>query len=724
MPWRLVQILAAEVHFQRPTMLPGFRTLVLALAFAAAMSCAAVAQSPMLTVDYSFCEQASCGQNPDTGPVQATDGNLYGTTEYGGTNGSGTVYQITAQGGATLYSFCSQTSCADGEYPSSGLLEVSGVLYGVTEVGGAGHAGTIFSITPSGTFTSLYSFCSQANCPDGQNPLGTLVLGPDNYLYGVTNAGGTHVAGSVFRISTSGTNFATVYSFCSLSCDDGSGPSGGLVLGSDGNLYGTTARGGTNGFGTVFQLSTSGVLKTLYSFCSQANCTDGQEPETSLVESAGAFYGTTSAGGANPSKSVGTLFKVTPAGAFTSLYSFCSKASCSDGSLPDSGLLLASDGNFYGSTENGGSPTACSGAGCGTLFQLTPAGALTSFYAFCEVSCETDGAHAEGNLIQASNHQLYGATDYGGAYSNGEIFTIPLPASPGAATTTALTASPNPVTQGQEVTLSASVSKTGTGAAPTGAVAFQFAGSTLATASLSSASASVKFPTQGLPAGGYTLTAVYSGDANYSGSTSAAYTVTIAPDKASVTTLKASPTSVSIGSNLVFTATVAGEGVPPTGSVTLSVNGATLASASLNSGAASVTFNTSGVPVGTFPILATYSGDANYNPSSSSASVSVTAAATSTTVVASPASVTPPASSTFTATVKRSAAGAQGVPAGTVAFYYSTLLLETVTLNSKGTATYTVPTSGFPAGTYTLTAKYSGDAGDNPSTGNASLTVQ
>jgi uncharacterized repeat protein (TIGR03803 family) len=190
--------------------------------------------------------------------VQATGGNFYGTTLGGGANGWGTVFKISPGGGPvkTLYSFCSQSGCTDGANPYAALVQATdGNLYGTTRDGGANNQGTVFRITPSGTLTTLYSFCSQSGCTDGTNTQAALVQGTDGNLYGTTYAGGANSLGTIFKITPSGT-LTTLYSFCSQSnCYDGAYPEAGLVQDTNGNFYGTTLDRGAGEQGTVFSLS-------------------------------------------------------------------------------------------------------------------------------------------------------------------------------------------------------------------------------------------------------------------------------------------------------------------------------------------------------------------------------------------------------------------------------------------------------------------------------------
>jgi uncharacterized repeat protein (TIGR03803 family) len=212
--------------------------------------------------------------------------------------------------------------------------------------------GTVFKVTPSGTFTMLYSFSGS----DGQFPFGTIIQGSDGNFYGTTIQGGANGPGTVFKMDTSGVvpTLTTLHSFAG---SDGAQPQGGLVRGSDGNFYGTTTTGGpghdaNSGSGTIFMITPLGALTTIHSFAGS----DGAVPEGELtLGNDGNFYGTTSQGGAsfNPvtfTSGYGSIFKITSAGTLTTLHSF----SGIDGSLPYGGPIQASDGSFYGTTEGGG----------------------------------------------------------------------------------------------------------------------------------------------------------------------------------------------------------------------------------------------------------------------------------------------------------------------------------------------------------------------------------
>jgi uncharacterized repeat protein (TIGR03803 family) len=326
-------------------------------------------------------------------------------------------------------------------HPSGGLIQgTDGNLYGTTSEGGgngcptkgADHGcGTVFKITPSGQLTTLHSF----DGVDGRSPNAGLVLGTHGDFYGTTFYGGANVCtfgridygcGTIFKITPSGT-LTTVYNFCSNgsypNCQDGFYPDAALVQGTHGNFYGTTVVGGNfRRGGTVFTVTPNGALTTLYNFCSQSNCTDGDTSVAGLIQATdGNFYGTTSGGG---SHGAGSVFKITPHGAVTTVYSFCSETNCSDGASPVAGLIQATDGNFYGTTEDGGSPNCC-----GVVFKLTPGGVLTTLYDFCSQGGNhcTDGDFPEAGLIQGTDGNLYGTTRSGGANGGyGTVFKITL----------------------------------------------------------------------------------------------------------------------------------------------------------------------------------------------------------------------------------------------------------------------------------------------------------
>jgi uncharacterized repeat protein (TIGR03803 family) len=309
------------------------------------------------TVLHSFAGSGD-GKYPDAGLI-TVKGTLYGTTSDGGGSGCyngtgcGTVFSITSSGTETvLHSF----PYGDGSQPEAGLINVKGTLYGTTHNGGANNVGTVFSITTSGTETVLYSF--KGGTGDGDYPAAAL-LNVKGTLYGTTYAGGTSGncsggCGTVFKITTSGTE-TVLHSFAGGK--HGIYPDAGLIN-VNGTLYGTTSFGGASGDGTVFSITPSGKETVLHSFGASAG--DGTNPYAGLINVKGTLYGTTVDGGANDA---GTVFKITPSGKETVLYSF--GLGSGDGNEPEAGLLNVS-GTLYGTTFEGGANND------GTVFSLSP----------------------------------------------------------------------------------------------------------------------------------------------------------------------------------------------------------------------------------------------------------------------------------------------------------------------------------------------------------------
>jgi len=377
----------------------------------------AASQAQTLTTLTSF--NGTNGIGPSAGVVQGADGNFYGTTSGGGASNGGTIFKITPGGTlGTLYNFCSQANCGDGSSPAAGLIQASdGNFYGTTSSGGANNYGTVFKIAPAGILTTLYSFCSQAGCADGARPVAGLIEASDGNFYGTTYQGGINGgAGTIFKITPDGT-LTILYSF-DYAGITGYYPSAALIQAADGNFYGTTSYGNyvTDTYGAVFKITPSGALTTLYSFCLQTGCAAGGEPVAGLIQgSDGNFYGTTSIGGANQG---GTAFRISAGGTLTTLYSFCLNG-CSVGWGP-SGLIQAADGNLYGTTAGGGA------YGGGTVFQIASGAALTTLYSFCAQAGCTDGQQPLGGLLQGADGNFYGTTSNGGANGDGTVFQLAL----------------------------------------------------------------------------------------------------------------------------------------------------------------------------------------------------------------------------------------------------------------------------------------------------------
>ena len=329
------------------------------------------------------------GENPQSGLVLAPDGNFYGTSPEGGTNSIGNVFRVTPAGVVT--SLVSFDSSSLGGAPSAGLaLGADGNLYGVTASGGAVGLGTIFKITTSGTFTTLYSF----QLTDGFVRQARLTPGPDGNLYGTSRDGGSSDMGTIFKISTDGI-FTNLVSF---SGTNGAVPLAELTVGAEGQLYGTTQLGGSESSGTVFRLTTNGSLTTLVSFASSVNGFNAVPRAGLLAANDGNFYGCTP----------GAMFKMTPGGALTFLTSFIPL----NGVHPQANLVAGPDGNFYGTTRDGGSNDV------GTIFRLSTSGSFTSLFSFST----TNGSAPQGGLSLGSDGNFYGTTSQGGSNFAGTVF--------------------------------------------------------------------------------------------------------------------------------------------------------------------------------------------------------------------------------------------------------------------------------------------------------------
>ncbi len=800
----------------------------LKFAYALVVFCAAAASvSPAQTLKtlYTFCTQSGCsdGDNPTASLVQGTDGNFYGITPSGGADpsgfycgpsGCGTVFQITPQGAfTTLYSFCAQSGCTDGGVPAAPLIQgTDGNFYGTTWQGGVSSGGTIFSITPAGALTTIYSFCSDADCTDGSGPQGALFQASDGSFYGTTYGSGG--VGTVFNVTTGGT-MTTLYNFSpNTGVSFGGGSYAGLAQGSDGNFYGTTPSGGANndggncfsGCGTVFQITPSGTLTTIYSFCAQTNCSDGLYPYSGLVLGAnGNFYGTTIQGGAY---NAGTVFSISTAGVLTTVYSFCRQTHCPDGFHPAAGLTLALDGNFYGTTVLGGASDN------GTVFKITPSGTLTTLYSFCSLANCADGNDPTAAVIQGLDGNFYGTTQYSGSQSSGygTVFSLivgqpavsPMPTfltfasqilnttsnpksvtitntgvvvlninsitttanfgisantctatlavgkkcvvsvtftptstgqlagslilsddAPGSpqllgvsgagaphSTTTVLSTTPNPSTYGQSVLLSATVTSS-VGAPPDGdTVNFMLGNSLLGSGTLTGGTATLSY--SALAAGTKSVNATYNGDANFATSKSKAVNQVVA--LASTTTALASSLNPSIyGQTVVLTATVTPQySGTPTGTVTF-YNGSTkLGTGTVFNGIA--TYTTAKLAVGTDSITASYAGSTSFTSSSSSPVSQVVSLATPPTTVISSLNPSHAGQSVvFTATVSPQYSG---TPTGYVTFTDGITTLKITSLNGIGQASYSI--SALAIGTHNITATYDGNS--NYSMNSASLT--
>ncbi|HEX4159394.1 MAG TPA: choice-of-anchor tandem repeat GloVer-containing protein [Rhizomicrobium sp.] len=383
-------------------------------ALAAAQVSAALAAAPY-TVLYTF-QGSPDGAFPEGGLIGDKAGNLYGTAAKGGNTGCdfsagcGTVFKLAPDGTeAVLYTF---TGGSDGGEPvlSRLALDGKGNLYGTTEEGGANGDGVVFNISPNGKEEVLYSF---TNGNDGGKPSGGVIRDKAGNLYGTTEHGGANGSGTVFKLAkTNGGGYSetVLHSFGPL--PDAELPFGGVIEDEAGNLFGATNGGGANLDGAVYKIAPDGTETVLHSFTGGS---DGNQPgyESLIEDSSGNLYGTTVAGGNQAcSQGCGTVFKVTPGGTETVLYAF---TGYSDGMYPWSGVSMDGKGNLYGTTAEGGNGGCAPDGSCGTVYKLTPAGRHTVLYAFTGGS---DGGYPFAPLIKDKpdgKGELFGTTEIAGS---------------------------------------------------------------------------------------------------------------------------------------------------------------------------------------------------------------------------------------------------------------------------------------------------------------------
>jgi uncharacterized repeat protein (TIGR03803 family) len=346
--------------------------------------------------------------------VQGNDGNFYGTTQNGGntacSSGCGTIFRITPNGKLTTFNF----DGTNGNGPIAGLVQAAnGDFYGVSG-GGANGLGTVFKFTPNGGLTTLYSFTANT----GYGPIGGLVLASDGNFYGTTSSGGPPTGqckpsgcGTIFKITPKG-EYTTLHNFNGI--PDGGSPLATMTQAPNGKFYGTASNLGNAGsYGTVFTMTPKGKFTVVHQF----NNTDGAYPFGGLILGTdGNFYGQTDLGGASAYGAFGTVYKMTPSGKVTTLHSF----EQTDGDNPISNLVQGTDGNFYGTASYGGKYP-----NFGTVFKITPSGKFTTLQNFDS----TDGSYPYAGLIQATNGKFYGATFAGGtstacSYGCGTVFSL------------------------------------------------------------------------------------------------------------------------------------------------------------------------------------------------------------------------------------------------------------------------------------------------------------
>jgi uncharacterized repeat protein (TIGR03803 family) len=678
---------------------------------------------------------------------QGPDGNFYGVAEGYGSNGAGTFFRITPAGVFTvLYNFDSSI----GSGPVAIVLGADGNFYGTTAHGDP-QDGTIFKITPAGEPTQLHVFNGTT---DGSDPDTVLIQGSDDNFYGATFFGGPNfcdfdgTCGTIFKVSPAG-SFTTVLNL-SGSEDESLPTANALVEGIDNKMYDTTQYGGANFAGSFFNLSSA---TDLYDFTTES----GIAPGPLFLGSDGNFYGVTSAAS---NGNYGTFFGISPAGQLTVSSPFAGGIS---GSNPNGAVVQGSDGNFYGYTSSGGS--GCNNQdGCGVIFKVNmelpppvqlsitssnppvdqpltlnwkvlnaPSLTMQQCYASTpfnssgagnwtglQVGTISSGVYAGSTSITPTAAGVYTyALTCGGTESGSTILRVGNGKAP---TTTAMQWSGTGVI-GSVVTLTATPSTVQDIGPITGSVAFSYGSYKLGSVSLSNGSASLSVPLHNIATGTYPITATYSGDSNYQ--TSNGTTNVIVQGYQTSATLSAYPLVVDQGQSATLTTTVnrTSTSGTPTGTVTFYAGSQAVGSASLVGGVALLKVATNGsLTPSTYSVSARYSGDSSDQPSYSN-SVDVTLiSATTTTLTVSPNPVPNHEATTLTATVKQTYGNK--FPTGKVTFMAGTYLIGSVNLDGNGQAILNASDAGINPGTYLVTASYSGDSVNGPSSNSVNVVVQ
>jgi len=623
------------------------------------------------------------GTNGDTGTyssvIEGTDGNFYGTSSNGGVNSYGSIFKVTSAGVfTTLYSFCSQSLCADGQYPQPLVQGTDGNFYGTASNGGNqssnGSSGTIFRISPAGAFSLLYSFCAAGGaCVGGSEPSSGLVQANDGNFYGITTSGGAHTitiggasfgAGVLYQLSPSDKE-KVVYNFCSQgSCADGAFPTGQLVAATD-SLFGLVSyvpEGTTSSEQAMFSVSISdsafGDYQQPLLYCNiGTSCGSDPDnygnPQTPFFTAGeGDLFVAYGYGGVN--EGLGTA-----SGALASLdgtysYSFCALPNCADGSEPSGAAIQANDGSFYGTLSGNGTDPG--------MYRVVFTNGSTPLRAPIVLTSSAT------NLLVGQTAQLSWSVNNADSdtvkqctgWLNGTLFgNVPLsgstsykPSAPGTylasitcggvetglvrlvatsslvGTVTALTAPSSALADGS-ITLSGSVLKQGsTPGVPVGTVTIKANGTAVATVPVQP-DGTYSFSASGaaVVAGTYSLVATYNGDSGDTASSSAPTPLTIARQSTRMG-VGAFPNPVPAGQQVRLACTVYGTVDDPTGTVTFSYNGTSIATVGVTASTgetstAQYIASTSGLPAGTYAVKASYSGDSINAPTTGSVSVTV-----------------------------------------------------------------------------------------------------
>ena len=359
------------------------------------------------TVLYTFTGGNDGGYS-DAGVALDRFGNVYGTTNGGGTAGLGVVFKVNPGGQETVLHTFTRGTDGNQPYLAGVILDARGNLYGTTAFNGAGGQGAVYKLDPSGNATVVYAFPGDT---DGQYPYNNgVILGSDGQLYGTTALGGQSGGGVVYQLNGGGRHETVLYSFATFTSNGFDRPSGGVIRDPAGNLYGTTFIGQADvgyGFGVVYKVDTAGHARVLHNF---TNGADGGNPYGGVtLDSKGNLYGTASGGGAS---GAGVVFKIDKSGNEIVLYSFTGGA---DGGYPFGSVIIDSKGNLYSTTQGGGA------SGAGVVFKIDKSGNETVLYSF---TGGADGGYPLGGVIRDSAGNLYGTTNGGGASGAGVVYKI------------------------------------------------------------------------------------------------------------------------------------------------------------------------------------------------------------------------------------------------------------------------------------------------------------
>lgn len=393
--------------------------LRLAVALCAWMAPAGLFAQTAYSILHTF--KGNDGSNSFGSLVQGADGNLYGTTFGGGRYEGGTIFEITPTGTfKLLHSFRIDNS--EGNAPATGLtLAPDGTFVGVTYGGGKFGSGTAFKMTAAGKVSTLHNFGAAPS--EGTFPfMAALAVGTDGNYYGTTMLGGTGGLGTVFRLTPQG-RLTTLHDFTGAP-GDGANPTASLIQDSSGDFYGTTVSGGSGGNGTVFKMSADGTILWEFSFPNVDTCSPGAPEGALLIANSGLIYGTTSMGGCTVgvNSNQGTVFEISPDGQIANFLSF--PGGVQGGLVPSGNLIQASDGNLYGTTVAGGRYYTAGMPG-GTVYRVTPQDRIQIVHSFGATS--SDGISPRAAVVQGGDGQLYGTTYSGGKAAVGVVFRLSLP---------------------------------------------------------------------------------------------------------------------------------------------------------------------------------------------------------------------------------------------------------------------------------------------------------